>query len=720
MSLVVGLNFPLETRDDYENYLKSVLREKKYANKKIITIIDDLDRLDSSKIVEALDALKVFMDLDKCIFIVPFDDAILKKALEEKRVSNLTSTESEIDSDLILDKLFQYKVYIPELVKINIKKYAVELFQENCQDFIMEYMNGNMEEACRIVQNIVIHKHVSTPRQVKKLINNFINNMIIACKREKKQTVQKGFATELDSIRMIAKISVLQADFNEFYDTLFLNMNAMEEIVEVYREENDSPSEEVGRFFENIDERYELKPKYQSLINYLIHTEKYNKVPSLASYIYMAQDKISALTGDKKQQEFMETMLSKNMQSAQKMLENTPVFAEKICQYLDLEDDADDVLTVCNMAINLIESINQKYCDEVIRAISRRIEGCAKTVEYTGIEWLNINQYYWVRNHAEDKSVFDVSMEQYLNKLEQEKDVERVIISMLKYKNDFSAGVKQSVKKVIEEYADDGAYGLMNLAVMGQDLSIEETLDYIPEKMFVHITNELVEDRAELLNFVEDNFKQLQDKKAAVKVLNRKYGTLGEPGLETISNQIMNVEDEITALSKDMAKFYNKLSITRFSKLILKLYINNTPENIRKLLFNTDTTRTIDEVLEAIGKDSDDYTTAQLEEALDMYEQYGLKNEKIWYAIAKGYLTDNQETEQNEKILNLLNEKLNEKKIEKGNAAKLLNMIYYNTSSDELQKQVVKVTVERKVVVQFKKLLSADEKIEYDRKRKSM
>lgn len=376
----VGLNFPLETRDDYENYLKSVLREKKYANKKIITIIDDLDRLDSSKIVEALDALKVFMDLDKCIFIVPFDDAILKKALEEKRVSNLTSTESEIDSDLILDKLFQYKVYIPELVKINIKKYAVELFQKNCQDFITEYMNGNMEEACRIVQNIVIHKHVSTPRQVKKLINNFINNMIIACKREKKQTVQKGFATELDSIRMIAKISVLQADFNEFYDTLFLNMNAMEEIVEVYRGENDSPSEEVGRFFENIDKRYELKPKYQSLINYLIHTEKYNKVPSLASYIYMAQDKISALTGDKKQQEFMETMLSKNMQSAQKMLENTPVFAEKICQYLDLEDDADDVLTVCNMAINLIESINQQYCDEVIRAISRRIEGCAKTV----------------------------------------------------------------------------------------------------------------------------------------------------------------------------------------------------------------------------------------------------------------------------------------------------------------------------------------------------
>lgn len=1030
----VGLNFPLETRDDYENYLKSVLRENKYANKKIITIIDDLDRLDSSKIVEALDALKVFMDLDKCIFVVPFDDAILKKALETRRVSNLTSTESEIDSDLILDKLFQYKVYIPELVKINIKKYAVELFRENCQDFVMEYMDGNMEEACRVIQNIVIHKHVSTPRQVKKLINNFINNMIIAYKREKKQTIQKGFATEWDSIRMIAKVSVLQADFNEFYDTLFLDMNAMEEIVEVYRGENDSPSEEIKRFFEYTGEKYELKFKYQSLINYLIHTEKYNKVPSLASYIYMAQDKISALTGDKRQQEFMETMLSKNMQAAQKMLENTPVFAEKICQYLDLEDDVDDVLTVCNMAINLIKCIDKQYCDDVIRAISRRIESCVKTVEYTGIEWLNIDQYYWVRNHAEDKNVFDVSIEQYLNKLEPNKDAEQVIISMLIYRNDFSTGVKQSVKNVINDYADVGTYDLMNLAAIGQDLSIEETLDYIPETMFVHITDELVENRgdisdeecevltyfftiyvtkdnceeylelikylagdveyhellldllvkssfgekilenmrqaiintvattdpdesnsgtynllteypgdleqggdettkfisylekigdinniagiicafvdygndigifdsiiqkifsdepekeehrsavcrlvkycesdqiqtlyttlnskvsysssreyeelfklmkalhetkcvndklikiseetilpylhsygsyqsyftfavqqlielkeeisnkkkedyakeilsyystfpvevveaynslseqmseemlvkaagtfiatpkkeavddiakflyehytifneknenlSELLNFVGDNFEQLQDKKAAVKALNRTYGSLGEPGLENISNEIMNADEEIAALSKDMAKFYNKLSITRLSKLTLKLYANNTLENIRKLLFNTDTTRTIEEVLEAIGKDSGNYTTIQLEEALDMYDQYGLKNEKTWFAIAKGYLTDNPETEQNEKILNLLNEKLNEKKIEKGNAAELLNMIYYNTSSDELQKQVVKVTVERKVVLQFKKLLSADEKTEYDKKRK--
>ena len=69
---------------------------------------------------------------------------------------------------------------------------------------------------------------------------------------------------------------------------------------------------------------------------------------------------------------------------------------------------------------------------------------------------------------------------------------------MLIYRNDFSTGVKQSVKNVINDYADVGTYDLMNLAAIGQDLSIEETLDYIPETMFVHITDELVENRGDI------------------------------------------------------------------------------------------------------------------------------------------------------------------------------------------------------------------------------
>ena len=70
------INFPLVAQSDYEIYLENLLKEydKKNADKKILVVVDDLDRLSADKIVEALDALKLFMEYERFIFIVPFDD----------------------------------------------------------------------------------------------------------------------------------------------------------------------------------------------------------------------------------------------------------------------------------------------------------------------------------------------------------------------------------------------------------------------------------------------------------------------------------------------------------------------------------------------------------------------------------------------------------------------------------------------------------------------
>lgn len=81
------VSFPLETQADYEIYLRNLL--DKYCdnnpNKKIVVVVDDLDRLSAEKIVEALDALKIFMEYEEFIFIVPFDDEILKNALDKNK-----------------------------------------------------------------------------------------------------------------------------------------------------------------------------------------------------------------------------------------------------------------------------------------------------------------------------------------------------------------------------------------------------------------------------------------------------------------------------------------------------------------------------------------------------------------------------------------------------------------------------------------------------------
>ena len=167
----VEVNFPLETRDDYEIYLENKIENlmKKKPNIKIVTVIDDLDRLSVDKIVEALDALKTFMDFKQCIFIVPFDDNILKKAINKEKLEELNKdNENVIESELILDKLFQYKIYLPELIKIDIKEYASKLCMEKCRDFVNEYSNENQMD--KVIRNILIHSNVKTPRQVKKIL----------------------------------------------------------------------------------------------------------------------------------------------------------------------------------------------------------------------------------------------------------------------------------------------------------------------------------------------------------------------------------------------------------------------------------------------------------------------------------------------------------------------------------------------------------------------
>ncbi len=492
-NLQVGVTMPLESRDDYEIYLRAAL--KKNRNKKIITVIDDLDRLDMAKIVEALDALKVFMDLDNCIFIVPFDDAILKKALDQKRIKNLSSTESEIDSELVLDKLFQYKIYIPELVKINVKEYAVELFRKNCTDFVREYMNDNMDDACRIVRNVIIHNHVTTPRQVKKLLNNFMNNLMVAYNRQERGMIQDGFVTELESLQFIAKISVLQADYNEFYDLLFVDFNAMDELLAIYRDQADVVPEYLSEYFYIGKENNEvhLKSKYKSLIDYLIYTEKYRGTASIASYMYMAQDKISVLTGDRIQQEFITSALSKNVQSVREMLDETPVLAEKLSQFLMLSDDMDEVMMICNMSVNVIDIVKEPYRKELISEISNRLGNCIEYVDDTGVSWLNFDLYFVAKEEAEEPQIFDTALKKYMSDAMKADDAVSILAAILKHRRELSTDTDSDLRRHIRNFVDEGEYGCAQINEMCADLDDESVAEYFGDGVFERIADDILE-----------------------------------------------------------------------------------------------------------------------------------------------------------------------------------------------------------------------------------
>jgi hypothetical protein len=280
------MTFPMNTNADYKLYLDNLLHNYHQENpdSKIIVVIDDLDRLSSDKIVEALDALKMFMEYDRFVFIVPFDDSVLRQMIIKERYREICLSMDEFEADLILDKLFQYKIYMPLIPRSDISNYAIKLSNSLCGSFIKDYFKSDKDAFDEIIGLILIHNAVKTPRQVKKIINTFIENVMVARDRELAGQVEVGFATGRAGIETIAKLSVLQADFADFYNLLFYNASAMEEILEVHRGDGlVEPSKSLQRYF---DDNNMLRRKYESLVNFLIVTEKCGRA-NIKSYLYI-------------------------------------------------------------------------------------------------------------------------------------------------------------------------------------------------------------------------------------------------------------------------------------------------------------------------------------------------------------------------------------------------------------------------------------------------
>lgn len=368
----IELNFPIETTDDYELFLETKIKEKLKENPdlKIITVIDDLDRLSIDKIVEALDALKAFVGFERCVFIVPFDDEIIKRALDKRRAQDFNEKAEVIESELILDKLFQYKVYLPPILDFDIQQYAFNLAMQEVPDFISDYCDEHILK--KAIYRILIHPGVTTPRQVKKLLNSFINNYMIVAARESSGKIQKGLLTSEEGIMQIAKMSVLQADFNNFYDLLFKDMRCLNLILEAHRGDigrQELPSYLHG-YFEEEYEPLKLRSEHEPLLNFLIKTEKY-RVNSIAPYLYLAQDEISIKTGDELQRRALNALESGNVRTVRELLGQSTGIGELVAYQLSKE--AHGVTDVLNTAMLVFEDIGASYQSAVAQNIIERV-----------------------------------------------------------------------------------------------------------------------------------------------------------------------------------------------------------------------------------------------------------------------------------------------------------------------------------------------------------
>ena len=439
----VGFQLPEMKVEDYESELGKVIDKRRRDNQnfKIVITLDDLDRLSSDKMVEALDAIKMFINFRNCVFIVPFDDTVIKNAIEENRFSDGQDVML-LEGEQYLDKLFQYKIFLLPQLDYDIKKYARTLCAKNLNDFFSEYCDEKI--FMKALDRIVIYFDVTTPRQVKKLVNTFISYMMLAHRREKEGKVPSGFSTTEEGVFTIAKLSVLQADFNEFYDLLFEDPDLMDRVLEYQRirriKQTDSESDtevilsEKARKVVGIDKNGEFTEKSKPLLDFLHSTRNYGK-DNLSTYLYVTEDDIAQATGAKDQRDFIKAASSGNTQECMEMLQRNPVLILAAEECMKRSNDDVAISGILYAVTAVFEVISDEYRHGIADAVADRAEDIIESWEIYNESEVEPKGLLALYNDTANKSSIENLIDYLLDKEPKPKTAEDIICAYFDVKD---------------------------------------------------------------------------------------------------------------------------------------------------------------------------------------------------------------------------------------------------------------------------------------------
>jgi Cdc6-like AAA superfamily ATPase len=127
--------------------------------KKVVILVDDLDRLRTTEILEVLKLLRNTADFHNLIFVVAMDKEYVVRRLKD---------QGEISNARFIDKFFQLEFYLPEIRKENLQeefKKLVDSYIDTSSEFKMSIENALQHP------NSLFDEYCTNYRDVKRLAN---------------------------------------------------------------------------------------------------------------------------------------------------------------------------------------------------------------------------------------------------------------------------------------------------------------------------------------------------------------------------------------------------------------------------------------------------------------------------------------------------------------------------------------------------------------------
>ena len=150
-------------KNDFKELIQKVnesnIKKNNIEHSKVVVFIDDLDRLEPQRAVEMLEVLKLFMDVEGCIYILAIDYDVVVAGVRQKYGSNMTEEKCRAFFDKIIQLPFNMPVErydVKPLIKNIIKSDLFGDYVDIVSDFIRDTLGSNPRALKRLITSFVL------------------------------------------------------------------------------------------------------------------------------------------------------------------------------------------------------------------------------------------------------------------------------------------------------------------------------------------------------------------------------------------------------------------------------------------------------------------------------------------------------------------------------------------------------------------------------------
>lgn len=231
---------------------------------RLVIFIDDLDRLNPQVAVSLLEVIKLFLDIENCVFVLAIDHRVIEEGISEKMDQNISRDKAKS----FLDKMIQ----VPFKIPVEIYKYE-EFLKENLGDIL-----GNTLQQ-PIMQDLIKLSVGSNPRAMKRLINSYYLNNEVNLIKNRESNLQKA---DHDTSLLLA-IICMQLAFQPLYVTLYQERDKLAILNKQVDESDETGS--IPRAFEDILLDKIIRYEDQQIFDQLDIKENIEKMSRFIGYL---------------------------------------------------------------------------------------------------------------------------------------------------------------------------------------------------------------------------------------------------------------------------------------------------------------------------------------------------------------------------------------------------------------------------------------------------